>query len=202
MLSIRAIIFDWAGVFCSPGEPFSHPELTKQTGLTVDEMGAKTLDIQNKYYTNQIQGDEFWNQILKLFKLKSLTPTNLNIAYLASYAISPKMLELAATLKNKYQTMLLSNLTAEMMEDIIKKFAVKNYFHHTIFSNEVGLMKPDPAIFRLANERLGVPTSQTIFIDDSQTNIRVAKTLGFQIILFKNHEQCLNELKQLEVGIL
>ncbi|MEK7116762.1 MAG: HAD family phosphatase [Patescibacteria group bacterium] len=199
---IKAVIFDWAGVFCSPGELFSHPALATQTGLNVDEMGEQTASIQHAYYTGTINSKEFWEQSSNLLGPAGLSETELRDAYLASYRIYPEMLGLALNLKQKYKTLLLSNLTAEMTEDIKKKYGVKKYFHHAIFSNEVGLMKPDPKIFELAVEKINIPIKNIVFIDDSQTNIKVAEHLGFHIILFKNPTQCRQELRDLGVTII
>jgi len=62
-------------------------------------------------------------------------------------------------------------------------------------------MKPNPSIFKLATNKLSVPIKNTVFIDDSQTNIKAAKRLGFHTILFKNHLQCQQKLKDLGVII-
>jgi HAD superfamily hydrolase (TIGR01509 family) len=182
--TIRAIIFDWAGVFCVPGEPFSHPSLAQQTHLTVDELSAATKEIQHQYYCGTISSDTFWQTIIQQFALKNVTPKELSSAYLASYQIYPGMLEFAQTLKNRFPTALVSNLTHEMMEDIINKHHADTNFNHTIFSNQVGTTKPDAEIFHIALQRLGTHASETLFIDDSTTNVEAAKALGFPSILF------------------
>ena len=58
-----------------------------------------------------------------------------------------------------------------------------NQLDLVIMSNEVGISKPDPAIFDLALELLEVKASQAIFIDDIETNIRTAEALGIQGIV-------------------
>lgn len=199
---IKAIIFDWAGVFCSPGEPFSHPAIATQTRLTSEEIGKQTEKIQQMYYTGAVNSGEFWKQIINFLGLTYLSETELRSAYLASYTIYPEMLGLARVLKQKYKTALLSNLTAEMMTEIKTKHSIRKYFHHTIFSNEVGLTKPNPKIFELVIKRLDVPIKNTVFIDDSQTNTKAAKQLGFHTILFENPIQCRRELKDLGVIII
>jgi putative hydrolase of the HAD superfamily len=52
-----------------------------------------------------------------------------------------------------------------------------------IVSAEVGLRKPDPAIYRLAGEQLGVPLSACVFVDDIQGNIDAARELGMRGVL-------------------
>ena len=196
---IKAIIFDWAGVFCSPGEPFSHLELQKTLGLSADEIGAKVLSIQDEYYRGKINTEEFWKKIINFYNLKNLGQEDLSLAYLSSYRIFPEMLELATQLKGKYKTLLLSNLTAEMMNDIIQKYSVKKYFHETLFSNEIGLMKPEPGIYKLAQEKLKTLPEETIFIDDGEKNVQMASKLGFNSILFTDYKKLLDNLRALGV---
>ena len=47
-----------------------------------------------------------------------------------------------------------------------------------MMSNEVGILKPSPAIYRLALELLDVPPAQAIFIDDLADNVAAAQALG------------------------
>jgi len=51
-------------------------------------------------------------------------------------------------------------------------------FDLVMMSNEVGLIKPDPAIFETALELLNVAPQQAIFIDDIAENVEAARTLG------------------------
>jgi putative hydrolase of the HAD superfamily len=197
---VTTIIFDWAGVFCSPGEPFSHPLLPKLTGLGVDQLGAETKDLQERYYRGQTSSEEFWRVVIEKFNLTTLTVEDLREAYLNSYTVYHEMLALAETLKKRFTTILLSNLTPEMMDDIITKHDVKRYFHHTIFSNEVGRVKPEPEIFTIALEKAGAKYQETLFIDDGTKNIEAARSLGMRTILFLSPEQCKEELEKL--GIL
>ena len=53
-------------------------------------------------------------------------------------------------------------------------------------SSEVGLRKPDPAIFHLACSRLGVTPDQAVFLDDSPGHVRAAEALGLHGVLFAN----------------
>ncbi len=52
------------------------------------------------------------------------------------------------------------------------------HFDDVVISAEVGLRKPDPAIFHLAAERLDLPTDACVFVDDMDANVDVARSLG------------------------
>jgi HAD superfamily hydrolase (TIGR01509 family) len=51
-------------------------------------------------------------------------------------------------------------------------------FDDAVVSGDVGLAKPDPAIYRLAAERLGVAPAACLFIDDMARNIEGARQAG------------------------
>lgn len=58
-----------------------------------------------------------------------------------------------------------------------------------IVSGEVGLAKPDEAIFRLALERFGLEASETVMIDDTVVNLDAAARVGLATIHFTSAEQ-------------
>ena len=56
-------------------------------------------------------------------------------------------------------------------------------FDVVVDSCEVGLRKPDPAIYRLAAERLGVPPERCLFLDDGAANVAAAEEVGMRGLL-------------------
>lgn len=56
-------------------------------------------------------------------------------------------------------------------------------FDTWVISDEVGLRKPDPAIYRLACSRLGVEPDHAVFVDDMRLNVEGAEALGLAGIL-------------------
>jgi HAD superfamily hydrolase (TIGR01509 family) len=193
---LRGVIFDWAGVFCSPGEPFSHPGFKEYTGLSIDELTRETKDLQGKYYRGLLSTTDFWQGVIAQFQLP-LRVDELSKAYLASYRIYPEMLRLADTVRAHTKTALLSNLTPEMMEEIVRTHFVDQHFDHVLFSNEIGYMKPEPESFAAALERLGTLPHETLFIDDSETNVAAAQKLGLCTIHFVSPETCAQKVSSL-----
>ena len=63
-------------------------------------------------------------------------------------------------------------------------------FADGIFSARVGLMKPDAAIFELAEQRFGLVPADTLFIDDHAGNVEAARARGWQAVRFVDAEQC------------
>ncbi|MDH3756149.1 MAG: HAD family phosphatase [Acidimicrobiia bacterium] len=57
-------------------------------------------------------------------------------------------------------------------------------FEVVIDSSEVGMRKPDPGIYGLALEEMGVQSSSTVFVDDLESNVVAARELGMHGVVF------------------
>jgi HAD superfamily hydrolase (TIGR01509 family) len=91
----------------------------------------------------------------------------------------------------------LSNMTSETWPWHFKAFPKLAMFQDVIVSGDVGLVKPDPAIYLLTLERMGNPPPEdVIFIDDSLANIEAADALGFSTHHFTGSQSLEEALKQ------
>lgn len=59
---------------------------------------------------------------------------------------------------------------------------LRECFEDLVLSGEVGLRKPDPAIFELACERLSVAPADAVFVDDFEVNVEAARTVGLRAV--------------------
>jgi putative hydrolase of the HAD superfamily len=70
-------------------------------------------------------------------------------------------------------------------------------FDVVVISGEVGLRKPDPAIFALAAERIGTEAADCVFVDDLEANIVAAEATGMTGILHRRAETTVPRMAQL-----
>ncbi|MEA2426973.1 MAG: putative hydrolase of the superfamily [Thermoleophilaceae bacterium] len=70
-------------------------------------------------------------------------------------------------------------------------------FDAVVISGDVGLHKPQPEIFKLGAERIGVPPEDCVFVDDLRENCAGAEDVGMTAILHRGPESTLPELKRL-----
>jgi putative hydrolase of the HAD superfamily len=80
---------------------------------------------------------------------------------------------------------------------------LEELFDAVVISGDVGLHKPEPEIFRLGAERIGVPPEECVFVDDLRENCAGAEAVGMTAILHRGPDSTLPELEkflQLEVG--
>jgi epoxide hydrolase-like predicted phosphatase len=74
---------------------------------------------------------------------------------------------------------------------------VDELFDAMVISGEVGLHKPEPEIFRLGAERLGVVPEDCVFVDDLRENCEGAEAVGMTAILHRGAEGTVPELERL-----
>jgi putative hydrolase of the HAD superfamily len=77
------------------------------------------------------------------------------------------------------------------------RLPIDEIFETVVDSAFVGLRKPDPAIYALVLERLGLPASACVFVDDLAVNIEAAHALGFAVVHHRETERTIAELDAL-----
>jgi len=82
------------------------------------------------------------------------------------------------------RTAFLSNSVPEVMARVRARWPLEARFDAVIISCEVGLSKPDPRIYRLGLDRLGLPAPETLFVDDRADNIAGAARIGLRTLQF------------------
>jgi len=176
---IKAIIFDWDGVFTSN----FYDKILK-----VCNDKNKLIDIESKYYDKD-NCVGFWEELRKEFKIDY---TDKQLEKLINYQIDTDLLNLIPKLKD-FRLYLLSN-QVKSRTDYIKSNFDLSYFIQTFFSNEIGLKKPSKEIFQYVLDQIKLEPKECLFIDDTQINIKTAKSLGINTIKCKNLNQLKKEL--------
>jgi 2-haloacid dehalogenase len=80
----------------------------------------------------------------------------------------------------------ITNFAAPTFRWCYAEFDFLRWFNEIIVSGECGVIKPDPAIYRLLLSRTGLQAPQCLFIDDSADNIAAAQALGLYGHRFSN----------------
>lgn len=99
-----------------------------------------------------------------------------------------------------YPVFALSNYARETFAMTEEKYPFLKEFDGRIISAHEGLIKPDPAIFLLAEERFNLPRETTLFIDDSKANIDSAGALGFLTHHFNEPSRLKTHLRELGIA--
>ena len=88
----------------------------------------------------------------------------------------------------------LTNWSQYTFPRALELFPFLHWFEDIVVSGREGLIKPDPAIFRVLISRSGIEAARSVFIDDSLANVRAAAQLGFRTIHFQDATQLRRDL--------
>jgi putative hydrolase of the HAD superfamily len=88
----------------------------------------------------------------------------------------------------------LSNMPTPYARFLEQQHAFLQWFDAGVFSGDVLMSKPDPAIYQLLQSRCALVPQQTVFIDDLKANVQAAQALGWHGIHFESAAQLREEL--------
>jgi 2-haloacid dehalogenase len=90
----------------------------------------------------------------------------------------------------------ITNFGAEFWEDFRPTAPVLDHFRDIVVSGREKLAKPDPAIYRLAEQRFGLDAGTMLFIDDNAANIAAARDEGWQVHHFTGADRLEADLSE------
>jgi len=94
------------------------------------------------------------------------------------FQVHQEVLPLVESLVGKVKLVLLSNTNALHVQYLLPRLPLLQRFDHLLFSNEVGRVKPDPAIYLEALRRAAVTPGAAAFFDDMPEYVEAARALG------------------------
>jgi putative hydrolase of the HAD superfamily len=107
---------------------------------------------------------------------------------------NPELVAYFSVLRPRYRTALLSNSFDGAREREQDHYRFAEMVDFIIYSHEVGLAKPDPRIYALTSQRVGVQPQEIVFLDDAERNVTAAAAYGFHAILYQNNAQAIAEI--------
>lgn len=103
-------------------------------------------------------------------------------------------------LRPRYRTAILSNSFVGAREQEEARYGFTSLVDLAIYSHEEGVRKPDPRIYEIAIERLGVAPAEILFLDDLQENVEAARAAGIEAVLFTSTAQAIADIEALLQG--
>lgn len=108
---------------------------------------------------------------------------------------------LLARLRGQCKLLALSNTNALHLQHLREQFPSLAVIEEWVASCEVGCRKPDPAIYRLALARAGVPPEAAVYIDDRPELVEAGQRVGLRAIRFERSEQLARELRAAGIAL-
>jgi epoxide hydrolase-like predicted phosphatase len=194
----EAVLFDFGGVLTTPVWD-SFAAYCRTEGLEPDAIkrlfreDPEALADLRRLETGTIDESEFERSFGARLGLSN--PSGLIDAMFAGMRPEPSMVEAVRALRRAgLKTALVSN---SWSVDHYDRELLGELFDQSLISGELGMHKPEPEIFLLAAERLGVEPGSCIFVDDLRENCAGAEAVGMTAIRHRTPEETIARLGEL-----
>lgn len=186
---VKAVIFDCFGVLTTDGWKQVREEFFAQD----KELLHHSLDIDRAVNVGMMDYDEFLGEISKMSglsidearaRMNGSAPNKILFDYIRD------------ELKGKFKIGMLSNAADNWLTDLFEPWQIE-LFDEIVLSYEVGTTKPDPVIYQMMLQRLGVMADESIFIDDSERYCTAAEEQSMKAIWHQDTHDTIAKIKEL-----
>lgn len=176
---MKAIIFDLGRVLVHYDPIATLAGVQDLVDIPAARLRALMLTVERPFGTGQINGEAFYRQLIQETGLQA-TWEEFTAVFCRSQARNETALAYAGALAERpsVKVGVISNTNEIHANWLYKNLPELELFTAVLLSHQVGLLKPDPAIYRLALERLGVSAAQALFVDDVMENVVGAQNVG------------------------
>jgi putative hydrolase of the HAD superfamily len=198
ILALRAVVFDYGMVLTGPPDPAAHAALLRITRLDAPRLDSIYWDDRRAYDEGKLTGLEFWQKIAREagLNIKPADLEDLNEWDARMWTTeNPAMLAWQLALKQRgLLTAIVSNIGDTVCEHIQRSHSWLSRFDVLVWSYQLCMTKPDPAIFRYVLEKLGTRPEETLFIDDQPVNVEAANAMGMKGVVFATVDKLRDDL--------
>jgi putative hydrolase of the HAD superfamily len=118
-------------------------------------------------------------------ELRLLVETIIDVWHSGMY-LDPDAVPLLEALRGRFKVGLITNWDhGPRMHRLIDQQGLRSLLDDVVVSDDVGVSKPDPRIFRLALSRLGVPASSAVYVGDMDLDARGSLDAGLHSVLVR-----------------
>ena len=206
MAEIAAVVSDFGGVLTTPLLS-SFMAIQDEVGISAEVLGkAMREDLEEgeelplfRLERGEISEDEFLRRLaagLEPFLGHRPHLHRFRETFYGALDPNEEMIELMQELKESGLRMaMLTNNVREWEPLWRSMLPVDEIFETIVDSAFVGCRKPEPRIYELTLERLGLPAEACLFVDDLATNCDGAEAVGMRPVHFRDNEQAVAEIR-------
>jgi len=204
-VSVAAIISDFGGVLTTPLIQ-SFVAFQDETGIPMEALGVAMQRIAERDGTHPLVELET-GRLSEASFLASLAeqlepelghrPQMHRFSEIYFDALHPNepMIELMRELGRERRMALLTNNVREWEPLWRAMVPIDELFEVVVDSAFVGCRKPEPRIYEIVLERLGLAAEACLFVDDVEINCQAAERLGMRVVHFRDNEQAISEIR-------
>lgn len=211
MSAIRGVISDFGGVLTTPlVEAFS--AVQEESGIPIASLGRAMARLAERdganplfeLETGRMREEDFLAAVggaLSDELGREVHLRRFSQSYFANLHANQEVIAYMRSLRERgLRLAILTNNVREWEPMWRSKLPVDEIFDLVVDSAFVGMRKPDPEIFELTLERLGLPAAECVFVDDNEINCRAASRLGMTAVWFRSSRQAIDEVEAALAG--
>ena len=201
---LEAVIWDFGGVLTSsPFEAFARFETERGLPAGIIRRTNAANHLENawaKFERAEVDIEAFDRLFAAESRVLGAEIRGKDVLPLLSGDLRPEMVEALKRIKTRFKTgCITNNLPANAIGSasgrVLYIAEVMALFDHVIESAKIGLRKPDPRIYRMMVEALGVDPKNCVYLDDLGVNLKPAREMGMTTIKVLNAQQAITELE-------
>ncbi len=200
---VQAVIFDYGGVLGRTVDHAPRHELERLLNLEPGELYKVVFEspLWNEAQVGRISSAEVWDDVGQRLGLNETESVMLRKAFWAGDRLDSELVAIIRQLRDDgYRTALLSNAPASARQRLEER-GIADAFDVVVISGCEGVMKPDPAIFELTLERVGVAAEEAVFVDDSWEHVAAARQVGLRAVRFRGLTPLRHQLRDQGISV-
>jgi epoxide hydrolase-like predicted phosphatase len=196
-MPIRAVIFDFGGVLLRTEDGAGRARWEQRLGLLEGALADKVFDSKASHLATvgRVSVDEVWASVGREHSLDEDELRQLQDDFWSGDVLDTRLVDYIKALRPRYRTGILSNAWSNAREVFVDYYGLGDAVDKIVVSAEEGIAKPDPRIYRLAAERLGVIPAEAVFVDDMPCNVDAACASGMCGVLFRTTDQTIGDIE-------
>lgn len=197
-MPLKVVIFDAGGVLHTSTTAVQDA-LVKEFSLTQTALHDIWTTLIPLLGSGKITEQSFWREIHDAYGVRQVEVVEnlLGKAFAETLAPYPEVLALVKALHRHGIALAVLSNTIEPHAKALREAGVYDGFDQLFLSHEVGLRKPDPAIYKHVLRELDVQPAEALFIDDDPNNVKAAQALGMQGVIFTSPAQLVADVQSL-----
>lgn len=198
-MAISAVFWDIGGVLLTNGwDREQRADVVARFGLDAEDFGERHKLAVPELERGRMSLAEYLEQTI-FYTPRAFTPDDFRAAMEAESQPHEGALALARDLGERHRMYALNNEGRDLNEYRIRTYGLDTFLLGFFTSCYLGVMKPNPAMYRLALSLAHVGPGEAVMVDDRAQNAEAARSVGMHAIRYENAGQLRAELAALGV---
>lgn len=197
-MAVTTIVFDVYGVLVRDHSFAGRSRWERRLGLAEGRLTEIVMGCEPaaRAATGEIPESLVWKAVAAELGIPEGQIPDLQRDFWSSEELEEDLVRFIRRLRRTYRIGILSNAWSDARAFHVARFAMDTWTDAAVYSAEEGLVKPDPAIYRLLMTRMGASPRECLFVDDRPENVDAAVTLGMTGIVCRTTSQAIDDIRK------